>query len=164
MLKQISTLDGYEIAIASPDAFAGETTDARGDVGGANVTYTLFKVNGEVLVRIFGVCTTDLAGAATLEVGVSGNTAKLIAQTTATSIDANDIWNDATPTAVGLDTLAAVTGPYLIVNGADIIETTASANITSGQIYYVCLWRPITPGSNVIALPIQEGADIRFDS
>jgi hypothetical protein len=161
MLTQIPSLDGYEIAVASPDAFAGATLDARGDVDGANVAYTLFQVNGEVLVRIFGVCTVDLAGAATLEIGVAGNTAKLIAQTTATGIDANDIWNDATPTAVGMDTLAAVTGPYLIVNGADIIETTASANITSGQIYYICLWKAITPGSNVIALPIQEGADIR---
>ena len=160
MLKQIPTLDGYEIAVATPSAFAGETLDARGDVDGVNVAYPLFKVNGDVLVRIFGVCTASLAGAATLEVGVSGNTAKLIAQTTATEIDINELWSDTSPT-VGVDTLASITGPYLIVNGADIIETTASANITEGNIYYVCMWKALTPGSNVIALPIQEGADIR---
>jgi len=155
MLKQIPTLDGYEIAVAIPDAF-GET---RGDLG-TPIDWILFQVNGDVLVRIFGVCTADLVGEATLEVGVAGNTEKLIARTTATNITENKIWSDATPT-LGVDTLASVLGPYLIVNGADIIETFEDASITEGNIYYICLWKAITPGSNVIGLPITEGADIR---
>lgn len=136
---------------AAPDAFAGGTANARGDHDGATsgVT-TIFTVTGDVLVRVFGVCTTDLTGAsATLELGVADDPDLLIAQTTATGIDANDIWCDASPTYC--DTLASVTGPYVIVNGQDIVETTATASITAGQIYYVCLWRPLSPDGKVVA-------------
>ena len=142
---------GFHIAVVKPTAFLGGTTDARGDKDGANSAFTLFNVTGDVLVRIFGVCTVDLVGAATLEVGVSGNTAGLIAQVAnATTVDANDIYNDATP-AVGVDTLASVLGPYVIVNGLDIIETTAVADITAGNVYYVALWRPLSDDGFVAA-------------
>lgn len=137
-------IDSFGTAISAPTAFAGGTANSRGDDGGTSDPFTLFTVTGDVLVRIFGVCTTLLAGAtATLEVGVTGNTAALIALTTATEIDANELWNDTTP-GVGTDTLANITGPHVIVNGLDIIETVATADITSGQIYYVCLWRPLS--------------------
>ena len=143
------TLDSFNTEICSPTAFAGGTADARGNDGGANDPFTLYNVIGDVLVRIFGVCTTSLAGAnATLEVGVSGNTAALIAQTTGTDIDVNEIWNDAAP-AVGVDTLANITGPHVVVNGLDIIETVATASITSGNVYYVCLWRPLSRDGSV---------------
>lgn len=145
------TLDSFNSAKCAPTAFAGGTTNARGDDGGTNDPYTLFTVTGDVLVRIFGVCTTLLAGAtATLEVGVAGNTAALIAQTTATDIDADEIWNDTSP-AVGVDTLANITGPHVIVNGLDIIETVGTADITAGNIYYICLWRPLSPDGNVVS-------------
>lgn len=145
------TLDSFNVEKCAPTAFAGGTTDARGDDGGANDPFTLFTVTGDVLVRIFGVCTVDLAGAtATLEVGVTGNTAALIAQTTATDIDVGDIWNDNAP-ALGTDVLANLTGPHIIVNGLDIIETVGTANITSGNVYYVCLWRPLSRDGKVVS-------------
>lgn len=146
-------LDSFNVEKAAPTAFAGGTTNARGDNDGTSDPLTLFTVTGEVLVRIFGVCTTLLAsaGGGTLEVGVTGNTAALIAQTTATDIDANEIWNDASP-AVGTDTLANLTGPHIIVNGLDIIETVGTADITAGQIHYICLWRPLSPDGNVVAV------------
>ena len=138
------SLDSFNVAVSKPTAFLGGTANARGDKDGTNAAFTLFNVTGDVLVRMFGVCTVDLVGAATLEVGVSGNTAALLAQVAdATAIDANDIYNDATP-AVGTDTLANITGPFVVVNGLDIIETTATADITAGNIYYVCLWRPLS--------------------
>jgi hypothetical protein len=144
-------LNVFRKEIARPGAFAGGTTNARGDDGGTNDPFTLFTVTGDVLVRMFGVCTVNLAGAgATVEVGVTGNTAALIAQTTGTDIDANDIFNDASP-AVGTDTLANITGPHVIVNGLDIIETVATANVTSGNIYYVCLWQPLSEDGDVVA-------------
>src|SRR3990167_4308760 len=135
---------GFHVAVVKPVAFTGGTANARGDKDGTQSAFTLFNVTGDVLVRIFGVCTVDLVGAATLEVGVAGNTAGLIAQVAnATTVDLNDIYNDATP-AVGVDTLASVLGPYVIVNGLNIIETTAVADITAGNIYYVCLFRPLS--------------------
>lgn len=147
-----SALDSFNVEKAEPSAFAGGTANSRGDDGGTNDPLTLFTVTGDVLVRIFGVCTTLLESTTgTLEVGVTGNTAALIPQTTATAIDANEIWNDATP-VVGVDTLANVTGPHVIVNGLDIIETVATADITAGQIYYICLWRPLSANGNVVAV------------
>lgn len=144
-------LNKFKKEVARPGAFAGATTDARGNDGGANDPFTLFNVTGDVLVRIFGVCSVLLAGAtATLEVGVTGNTAALIAQTTATDIDANEIWNDTTP-GIGTDTLANVTGPHIIVGGLDIIETVATTSITSGNIYYICLWQKLSEDGDVKA-------------
>ncbi len=136
----------------APSAFLGGTTDSRGDHDGATsgVT-TLYTVTGDVLVRIFGICTVQLAGgSATLKVGVTGNESLLIAQTTATDIIANELWVDNTPTTIG-GTLASVLGPYVIPNGLNIIETTATAAITSGQIYYICLWRSLSPNGKVVA-------------
>src|SRR5690349_10279719 len=74
---------------------------------GAQDATTLFTVTGDVAVSIFAVCTEDLAGAsATVEVGISGNTASLIAQTTATTIDTGEVWattSPANPLAVPAD-------------------------------------------------------------
>ena len=143
--------EGWQIAEARPSAFAGGTTNARGDDGGTSDPLTLFTITGDVVVRIFGVCTVDLvsAGGGTVSVGVTGNTAGLIALTTGTAIDANELWNDSTP-AAGTDTLANILGPYLVVNGLAIAEYIGTADITAGNIYYICLWRPLTPGSKLV--------------
>lgn len=145
------SLDSFNVTKAVPTAFAGGTTNARGDDGGTNDPYTIFNVTGDVLVRVYGVCTSDLisAGGGTLSLGVTGNTAMLIASTTATDIDVNEIWNDASP-AIG-DTLANIAGPFVIPNGLDIIETVGTADITAGNIYYVCLWRPLSSDGNVVS-------------
>jgi len=144
---------GWEVAISTPSAFLGGTTNARGDDGGTADPKTLFAVTGDVLVRVFGVCTVNLvsAGAGTLEVGVPGNTAVLIAQEVATEIDANGIYLSATQVLAAV-AFASVPGPFLIVNGNDIIETVGTSDITAGQIYYICLWRPLTPSSTVVGV------------
>ncbi len=144
-------------AVTSPDwslqavknvTFAGGTTNGIGDDGGTQDPLTLFTVTGRVLMRVIGFCTVDLAGAsATLEVGTALTTAGLIAQTTATNIDANEIWHDATPDAsVELSTVAT----QKIVS-QDVIMTTATADITAGAIQFVCYWFPLTPDSKVVA-------------
>jgi len=145
-------LDSFQVVKSLPNAFAGGTANARGDVDGTSASLKLFEVTGDVIVRIFGVCTVDLVGAGTLEVGITGNTAVLLPQVSdATTIDANDIWVDATVAEVGAAHLADAPEATIIVNGLDIYEKSGSTNITAGQIYYVCLWRPLTPGSKVVA-------------
>jgi hypothetical protein len=150
----LTALDSFNVEKASPTAFAGGTTNARGDDGGTSDPLILFTVTGDVLVRVFGVCTIDLvsAGAGTLEVGLTGNTPFLIAQTTATTIDANEIWYAAAPADIGGKALASINGPFIIINGLDIIETIGTADITAGQIYYICLWRPLSPDGNLVAV------------
>jgi hypothetical protein len=160
MQKQIPALDGYEVAVSTPAAFTGATGE-RGDKDGASGAWTIFQVNGEVVVRIFGVSSlTPVGTSGTLEVGVAGNTAGLIALTTATGIATGDLWSDSTP-SVGVDLWSTVLGPYVIVNGADIIETTKTTDLTAGNIYYVCLYKPLSPGSSVKGVPITGGATIR---
>ena len=47
--------------------------------GAVGIT-SLFTVTGVVSIRVFGVCGNTLVGAATLEVGIVGSTASVLAQ------------------------------------------------------------------------------------
>lgn len=146
--KPFRALDSFNVAVAKPTAFTGSANE-RGDKDGTNVSFALFTVTGDVLLRIYGVCTTDLASTTgTVALGITGNTALFIAATTATAIDQNEIWNDTSP-AIG-DTLASIPGPFVIPNGVDIVETVATADVTGGNIYYVCLWRPLSNDADVV--------------
>lgn len=145
-------LDAFQVIKSAPGPFIGGTANARGDHDGTSDPTTLFTVTGDVLVRVFGVCTTNITGQGTIEVGVTGNTAGLIAQVANTEdIDANDVWIDNSVAEVGIAALANIPAASVIVNGLDIIETLGTANLTAGEIYYVCMWRPLTPGSKVVA-------------
>jgi len=130
--------------------FAGGTTNAIGDHDGTNDPFNIFTITGNVKVKVYAVCTTTLVGASsTLEVGVTGTTAGIIAQTTGTDIDVNEIWHDATPDA-GVET-ATVIVEKIIANGLDIQGLVGTANITAGVIKFVCEWRPIDSQGNVSA-------------
>ena len=109
---------------------------------GAVGTTTLFTVTGDVAVRVFGVCTDllDETGAtATIEVGVTNLTAGIIAQVSATTIIANEIWQDATPALI-VDTLPS---QLVVPNGLDIIQTIAGNTIKQGLLTFYCafLWK-----------------------
>lgn len=127
--------------------FDGGTTNDPGDFNGTGNPADLFTVTGDVLVRVFGVCSTDLVGAnATVEVGITGNTATLLAQTTGTNIDAAEVWIDSSPA-----TVEALPAQNILTNGTDIIQTVATADVTAGVIVYYCLWTPLSSNGNVVA-------------
>jgi len=115
---------------------------------GAVAPHTLFTVTGNCLVSVFGICDTTLndAGAPTIEVGVTGNTAALIAQSDAKSLADGEVWVDATMTRVGVGALPAM---QVLNDGVDIILTVGTATITSGVIDFYCLWRPLSAGADV---------------
>ena len=121
------------------------------DDTGAAAAYTIFTVTGDVVVQVFGLCQIlmDSGGAATIELGIAGNTAALIAQTTATDLDAYETWQDATPEAnpgaVSLDSRG-----FAIANGADVILTVGTADLTAGDVDFVCRWWPISTDGNVV--------------
>ncbi len=107
---------------------------------------TLCTVTGVVALSIFGVCSTNLAGpSATLEVGTAATTAGLIAQTTGTDIDVNEIWHDAAP-----DKSVELTSVILknIVTD-DVLQKIATAAVSAGVITYYILWAPISANGNV---------------
>lgn len=143
--------DGNFVPITGKGLIARKTRVFDGTAGkGAQGASTLFTVTGAVVADVFAVCTTNLAGAlATVEVGIAGNTAALIAQTTATDIDSGEVWNDATPATV--EVLSNSTGK-IIGNGQDIIETVATADVTGGSVTYYCLWFPLSEDGNVVAV------------
>lgn len=121
--------------------FAGGTTDAIGDDGGALDPFTIFTVTGDVEVYVTGMVKTTLVGAATLEIGIANNTAILIAQVAdATTLAVNEYWHDAT------SVLAEGFTPQIhgIGGGLDIIGTVGTTNITAGVIDFYCRWRPLS--------------------
>lgn len=112
---------------------------------------TLFTVTGDVMVRMFGICQTALTsgGSITVEVGVSGNTAALIAQLAdAKTLIANEIWVDATPTTTLEAVPAGVSAGFIIANGQDIILT-PSGTFTAGVIDFHCSWKPLSVDGKV---------------
>jgi len=141
--------DGWR-QIEKEITFDGSTTNAIGDHDGEGNPFDIFTVTGTVRVKVYAVCTTLLAGAsATLEVGVTGATAGIIALTTATDIDASEIWHDASPDA-GVE-LSSVVAENIVANGLDIKGEVKTQNITAGVIKFYCLWKPVSRDGKVEA-------------
>ena len=142
--------DANQVPIWSKGLIVTKTIAYDGTAGkGAAGATTLFTVTGDALVTVLASCTEDLAsGGGTIEVGISGNTAALIAQTTATTIDSGEIWNDASPATVEA---FSNNSERIIVGGTDIIETVATADVTNGTLKYYCVWVPLSDDADIVA-------------
>jgi Fe-S cluster biogenesis protein NfuA len=158
MTKYDSTLDrdgnyqtigaGLPFLASKRITFDGGTANGIGNDGGTQDPFTIFDVTGDVMLYVFGVCKTTLVGAATIEVGVTGNTAVLIPQVAdATSIAVNEGWHDAT------SILAEGFTPqiHIVGGGLDVICTITTTNITAGVIDFYCQWRPLSSDGLVAA-------------
>lgn len=131
-------IQGLGVSVSKTITYVAGTTGATGAT-------TLFTVTGQVAARVFALCTSDLAsgGAATIEVGISGNTAALIAQTTATGIDSGEWWVDTSAA-----TIEAVPSQFLV--GGDIVQTIGTTAISGGVLKYYCTWIPISEDGDVV--------------
>lgn len=110
---------------------------------------TLFTAHGDVEVVIFGkisVAVTAAAGALTLEVGIAGNTAALIAQTAKANLLADKMWAG-TPAA----NPQAMPSRFLLASGQSIILTTGTTNADGGAIDFTALWKPISTNGALVA-------------
>ena len=116
--------------------------------GAVPVTETLFTVTGEVEVYVVGYIDTAVTsgGALTLEVGIPGATAGLIAQTVVGNLLIDLLWIDATPAV-----LISMPSEKIIANGADISHIIKTADATAGAITYTCWWRPLSSDGNIVA-------------
>ena len=112
---------------------------------GATGTTNLFTVTGTVAVNVFGICSADLTGSGTIEVGVSGSTACICNQQSATAIDNHEVWHDAV-LAIG----GQVTGHMHVIDQS-VIQTIATNTVTAGTITYYCNWVPLSQGATVVA-------------
>ena len=125
----------------------GGTLNGIGDINGTANPYTLFTVTGVVKATVFGVCGLTIVGAGTIEVGVTGDTAVLLAQiATATDLATGELYVDATPTTK----VQAPVADMIITGGLDIIFTAGTADLTAGNITFYCLWEPISSGATVV--------------
>lgn len=146
----------WRVTKHASSVFDGATGSAHGDKDAAN-TYRIFTVTGDVIIYQFvGIVNTTLteAGAsAAIIVGATGNTGKLLSDPTsgATDLVDGDVWLDA-GTEPSIDTFpgGAPTWGAVINDGADIVETTSSQDITGGQIDYYIIWAPLGPGATVV--------------
>ena len=125
------------------------------DDAGAQGTFTIFTVTGDVQFWCIGLCQVlmNSAGAATIELGIAGNTAAINAQTTATDLDQYETWQDATPEPnPGNPSLYGGVQTFVIANGADVILTVATADLTAGDCDFHAFWRPLSLDGNVAAV------------
>lgn len=127
--------------------FDGATENDPGDQSGTGNPAKLFDVEGTVKLRLLAICETTLTsgGAPTIEAGVAGDIAALIAQTLALDIDVNEIWHDATPDSKV--ELLSVLEEQIVSD--DVIQTIGVADITAGVIRYIALWYPLSDNAKV---------------
>ncbi len=144
----------WQIAEHESSAFTGAGS-AHGDKDAAN-TYTIFTVTGRVAIMTFnGFVNSTLIGASgDISLGVTGGAGVFIAADDAPTWAAGDILGGAAPVGGMNDStplnLFFTSGDIMIVDGADIVETTATADITGGQIDYYCIWTPMKAGASVV--------------
>jgi len=97
----------------------------------------IFTATGLVVAQVLGVCTTTLTGdTATIEVGISDNTALFMPTETATQIEEGTLWvnNADNPSYFILGEQEAATDnlpKYLLLNW-DILLHITTANVTAG--------------------------------
>jgi hypothetical protein len=111
---------------------------------GATGTTTLFTVTGTVAVKVFGFCTTNLAGSGTIEVGVAGSTAALCDQVAATDVDNHDVYQGS------VLAIAGSLADWKIIN-QNIIQTIATDTISGGVLTFYCEYVPLSEGAHVVA-------------
>lgn len=110
---------------------------------------TLFTVTGTVEVQIVPVVTTAVtraAGALTLEIGIAGNTAALVAQCAKALLVKDAVFNGAAAANP-----AAAPDAKVIAGSKSIILTTGGGDADAGAADVYCRWRPISSDGNVVA-------------
>jgi hypothetical protein len=129
--------DASGLIISKSVTFAAATTGAVG-------VFPLFTITGPCIAKVIGYCSSDVTGSGTIEVGIAGDTAALIAQTTGSNIVTGKFWTTNTPAIDMADT----TGKALAL---DIAYKIASNTLTAGTVTFYCYFRPMSPTSTCVA-------------
>ncbi len=120
--------------------------DGTSGLGLVNVAVTVARVTGEVLITNMGIyCPTSLAGAtATISLGSAGNSAAIIAATTATTIDSGDWWVDTSPAQ---QIATAIKDTLLDAGGLQYEPLVAT--ISGGTLELSLFWLPLSIDGNL---------------
>lgn len=119
-------------------------TYAAATTGAVGAT-TLFTVTGTVSMNVFAICSADLTGTGTIEVGVAGNTAVLCGQQSATAIDNHEVWHNGN-LAIGQN---VALNQHIV--DQNVIQTIGTNTVTGGTLTFYCVWTPISADGKVVA-------------
>lgn len=122
------------------------TFDAVDGISGTPIV--VYDLTGHVVIsELLVTCSVLLlsAGGGTLALGTATNTGGMIAATTATDIDANELWVDTAPdpSTFPIHSAAAAFGGDIVLC-EDLILTIATADITAGVLNFFAVYEPIT--------------------
>ena len=111
---------------------------------GAVGNVPIFTVTGEVqILSLVPFCTVNLdSTTGTIALGVTSATTLFLAATTATAIDANEFWIDATTPAPNGIALPAAFKDIVITD--NIVGTVATAAITAGEVRFDVYYLPLS--------------------
>ena len=113
---------------------------------GAVGTHPLATVTGVVAVTCFAKVITDVAGLGTVEVGTALSTAGLLAQVAGTTLDADELWHDATPdSSLELDSILT---KKIISQNIGVKITTDT--LSGGTMNFYISWYPISSDGNLV--------------
>ena len=114
------------------------------------VDVNLFTITAGVNFKLYAFVITNVESAAGCNIGVDLGTTVVIADTDCTTLEANDIWHDATPDASV--ELESVHEKYTAYGGTILIDVEGAKQVDSGVIVFVCVYAPITADGAVAAV------------
>lgn len=114
------------------------------------VDVPLFTVTGDVIVRMVAVCGTSVESAGGANITVVANAVPIIAETDCTTLEAGEIWHDATPDAEV--EAVSVLREFIIADGNDIsIDVETAKQVDSGVLNFYCIWTGLSSNGAVVA-------------
>ncbi len=117
-------------------------------------SHAMFNITGDVRIKLMAVCTTLLAGGgagAQVSLGYNGALTALIADTTATQIDAGEIWVSSVNAAIAGYKNTSLLLDQVVTGHTSIKMNISSASTSTGGLTFYCWWEPITSGAAVTA-------------
>lgn len=137
------------------DAFAAAGGDGKAVVR-KTVTFAntaadvnLFTITAGVNFKLYAFVTTNVESAAGCNIGVDLGATAIIADTDCTTLEANDVWHDATPDAA--IELESVHEKYTAYGGTIVLDVEGAKQVDSGVIVFVCVYTPLTADGVVAA-------------
>ena len=127
------------------------TADMTSATWNTAASHEIATVTGMVQMTVIPQCTgtlTDAADGASIQFGVEGSTAAIIASTGAAgaggdTIETGEFWIDATPADLVIKKSALDNLVFVVGAGKDVGYEITGAALTGGSIVFHCWWKPL---------------------
>lgn len=130
------------------------TADFTSATWNTAASHEILDVTGLVRVRIVPDVVSNVgtgaSDSATISFGTDANATLFLGATTATALDADEIWQSTTP-ASNVSSIAKSSVIDYVINNDDIGYTIGTSATTAGSIVFHCWWEPLQSGASVSA-------------